>query len=294
MAERIMPGDRLEVRLNSGAWGPNAEHLWSVGVDPAGRATLPNIGPVRLAGMTTTEAEASIARTSIERDVFLTPVVSVTLKQRQKGSIAVMGAVQSPGILEIEGTSISLADAIVRVGGLTNESIGRITVSQSAQPEGRNRVLFAGGHTLGSTRTVSLLETSASELANIMVPQGAFVSVEKARPQEVQVIGVIRNRTVEIPPGRNLRLLDALTLAGGPKYSEWILDKVVVFRRAPGGDETVRIECSIHQAKNNIEENLLLAPNDVVSVEENAVTFAVSTLQSIFAVGASGMRLAAP
>jgi protein involved in polysaccharide export with SLBB domain len=141
---------------------------------------------------------------------------------------------------------------------------------------------------VGDSLRINLATTSAAEVAAIQIPAGATVTVEESPGRSIRVIGVIADREVEVPAGRNVRLLDALALAGGPSYSNWISNRVDIIRRIPGKDETIRIRASIRKAKKDDKQNVLLAPNDIVSVEENLVTFTLSTLG-----GLSGLTNAA-
>ncbi len=281
--DQIQSGDRLKLSVNSGIGGPEAVEEWTVGVDHDGAATIPHVGRIRLAGLTLAEAEQSITEESIGRDVYLTPAVDVQVEERNRNEILVTGAVENPGTLEFPEDRLSLADILVRTGGLTPEATGRITVN-TAQPghDTGDRL-----HTVSRTRTqgttgealtVDLATTPAAELAAIEVPGGAAVNVEAAGERTVQVIGVIGDRPVTVPAGRNLRLLEALALAGGPTYSHWISNRIDVIRRIPEKNETIRIKTSIRKAKKDDRENLLLAPGDIVSVEENLLSFTLSAL----------------
>lgn len=276
----IRHGDRLQLRLNSGAGGEDSEQTWSVGVNELGEATLPNIGRVRLAGLSTSEAEQTIVNESVSRDIYLTPAVDLRLEERQTYSVMVTGAVNAPGPLEFHEPSLTLADVIVRAGGLTSAATGQIIVNQATSTWESGDQLTAVSHTTtpdGSLQ-VDLSTTSAEELAAIRIPPGSTIGIAASRPRTIRVIGVIRNREIEVPPGRNMRLLDALAIAGGPTYSDWVSSRVDIIRRVPGENETVRIRASIRRAKKDNEHNLLLAADDIVSVEENPFTFTLSTL----------------
>jgi polysaccharide biosynthesis/export protein len=52
-------------------------------------------------------------------------------------------------------------------------------------------------------------------------------------------------------------------------------------------EEPVVIECSIRAAKRGGNANLVLAPGDVVSVEETPLTFTVGTIQNFVRFGFS-------
>ncbi len=292
----IRSGDRLQVNLNTGTFIEDSEHIWTVSVDESGQASLPNIGAVKLAGLTQAEAARSIVQTSLQRDVFLTPTVSVSLEDRRKRIIIVTGAVKTPGPVTISGNETGLADVIVRAGGLTAEASGAISVSGVGVTtedvvDGENAIRPVGQSTFRAL-TVSLADTPESDLAQIMIPEGSVVHVEPSPPRPIQVIGVIRNQAIEVPAGKNVRLLDAITLAGGQTYSNWISDRVTIIRREPGGNNTMRIKASIRKATADAKENLLLAPYDIVSVEENALTFTLSTLSGFIGAGMNASNVA--
>lgn len=293
--DRVRDGDQLTVTLNTGTFDENSDLKWDVSVDDVGQAALPHVGPVELAGLTRTEAEKRIVQASMERDVFLTPTVEVRVQDRPARNVYVVGAVQKPGFVAIGEKTATLADVIVRAGGLTPEASGRISVSSTGSdnlPDNAIRSVSASEPTSRVT-SVSLSESSPEQLAGMIVSDGAVVNVEETPLRPIQVLGVIQNQAVEVPAGENVRLLDALTLAGGQTYSNWISDRVTVIRRVPGRSETIRIKASIRGAKANDRENILLAPHDIVSVEENILTFTLSTLGGLFGAGVSAAQIGA-
>ncbi len=278
--QEIRGRDRLEITLNSGIAGADAVQKWRVGVDDEGNATLPHVGRIRLAGLTRAQAEQTIINESIRRDIYLTPAVNLNIEERQRNTIFTTGGIRVPGRLEFPESSLTLADVIVRAGGLTVSATGNITVSRAESTWDSGDQLTTVSQTVaaGDSLNVNLATTSAAELAEIQIPPSATVTVEERPVRSIRVIGVIRDSAIEIPPGRNLRLLDALALAGGPTYSHWISNRVDIIRRVPDRNKTIRIKASIRRAKAHDEANLRLAPNDIVSVEESMATFALSTL----------------
>ncbi|MCA9050292.1 MAG: polysaccharide biosynthesis/export family protein [Planctomycetaceae bacterium] len=293
----IHPGDRLEVSLDPGTLDDKSVLNWKVTVDEFGETSLPNIGPVKLAGLSSAEAEKAIIRTSLERDVFLTPVVDVDVRERRPRRVLVTGAVGTPGAIEIPDDSVSLADILVRAGGLTAEATGTISVNGARSVPDDNaddppaNALRAISSSAVTATTISLESTPESELGEIMVSEGAVVHAVAHSPRPIQVVGVIRNKAIEVAGGQNVRLLDALTEAGGQTYSNWISDKVTIVRQNPDGSGTFRIKASIRKAKADARENILLAPYDIVSVEENVVTFTLSTLSGLFGAAMNASRI---
>jgi len=90
---------------------------------------------------------------------------------------------------------------------------------------------------------------------------------------------------IELPRDRELRLLDALALAGGRNVQ--MADKVWVVRQVPGRPEPVLIEVSVKQAKRDRRSNLRLAAGDVMSVEDTPATFVYDLLKNFFRVGST-------
>jgi len=295
--ETIQAGDRLEVNLNTGTSGEGSDIAWNVSIDESGDTSLPNIGPVRLAGLTRAEAEKAIVQVSQERDVFLTPVVDIAVEKRSDRIVFVSGAVKTPGPIKITNHTSTLADIIVRAGGLSSDASGEISVSNGrqeiAESVAENTILPVGHHDGNSFQAlaVSLSSTSPQQLGHIVVSEGSLVYVEKIAPRPIQVVGVIRNQVVEVPSGQDVHLLDAVTMAGGQTYSNWISDKVTITRHVPDGNGTVRIRGSIRKARADSNENIALAPYDIVTVEENVLTFTLSTLSGLFGAGINAARL---
>lgn len=290
----IQPGDQLSVKLDTGTHAEDSELDWSVSVDETGETSLPNIGAIQLAGLTRSQAEKQIVTASQQRDVFLTPTVEVSVRESEERTVYVRGAVKEPGPIVVRGASVTVADVLARAGGLTSDASGNISVSQGESvSSGIIRAVGSSESAATPAVQVSLANTSPEELARLNVTDGAVVNVEATPPRPIKVVGVIQNQVVEVPSGLNVRLLDALTLAGGQTYSNWISDKVTIIRRVPNRDETIRIKASIRRAKNDDAENLLLAPYDIVSVEENLVTFTLSTLSGLFGAGVSAAQIGA-
>lgn len=295
-ADTILPGDHLQVSLDPGTLEEDSQLVWNVSVDDSGETSLPNIGRMQLAGLTRTQAENAIVRTSLERDVFLTPTVDVAVADRREQVILVTGAVGKPGPLKVQADELSLADVVVRAGGLTGSASGVISVNAAAKrvqpPTGVANAIQPVASTSVQAMTVSLESTPADEIGQLMIPAGAVVHVEPNPPRPIKVTGVIRNQAVDVPAGQNVRLLDALALAGGPSYSNWISDRVTVIRTDPATNQTIRISASVREARRNRKENILLAPHDIVNVEENIVTFTLSTLGGLLGAGVSASQIA--
>ncbi|WP_033171291.1 polysaccharide biosynthesis/export family protein [Selenomonas sp. ND2010] len=92
-------------------------------IGPDGRAAIPYIGNVKLAGLTLNEAKALIQ--SKLSEYIRIPSMSVSVKTYGKRKIYVMGEVAKPGIQELDIDSLNAYAAITSAGGFTKR--GRST-----------------------------------------------------------------------------------------------------------------------------------------------------------------------
>jgi len=133
---------------------------------------------------------------------------------------------------------------------------------------------------------VNLVEASKEGRHTPELQDGDVVYVAKRSPKPIYVQGLVRKPgEFPLPVSQELRLLDALALAGG--CSNPAADNVLVIRQAPGRQEPVRIALTIEGAKSG-PDNLLLAAGDTVMVEQTAATVVVDAVQTFFRFGFSG------
>jgi protein involved in polysaccharide export with SLBB domain len=106
--------DTVEIRVF------REEELTTMGqLSPDGTITVPLIGAVKIAGLTTDRAAAAI--TAKLKDGFLVnPQVSVTIEARVRRSITVLGQVQNAGVFELPpNRKLTVVEAIGMAGGAT-------------------------------------------------------------------------------------------------------------------------------------------------------------------------------
>ncbi len=261
---------------------------------------MPLVGNVSLAGQNLQSAQALIRDASIQRGVFRSPSVTLTLDQRRTQRITVVGGVNEPGGYDLPAAESDLMAALIAAGGLAPESDGIVEIrhvnpippATNAPPptmlaQAAHQVTAAGG--LGSRVThVDLASIArAGRPQAIPLHDGDIVSVGKRDVKYVHVIGLVnRPNRFEIPPGETIRLLDSVALAGG--LTTTVANKVLVTRQGPDSRQPVVIELSLRKAKRDPQENLVLAEGDVVSIEETAITFALGTLRQVIRVGVNG------
>ena len=108
---KLRIGSRVTIRLRG---IPDPEQ-YDDEVDDLGEVTLPLIGAVKVAGLTTSEAERFIERTYVEREFY--PRINVIVTA-EKDEYFVQGQVARPGKYVL-ATDLSLLQAIAEAGGFT-------------------------------------------------------------------------------------------------------------------------------------------------------------------------------
>jgi len=302
----IDKGDVLQVQIAAGLSEKDIVTI-TVRVRDDGQAELPNIGPVPVSGMDMASAEAAISSACIQRQLYRSPNVTVTMKQQRTNKITVVGAVKEPGVKSIPRGSSDLLAALVAAGGLADDAGTNVEIrnprktpaDESAAPPiaagpSENGV-DAVGFTVPTSPTSSRMESIKVDLISATkagtggynVLDGAVVMVEKRDPEPVHIRGLVRSpNRYEFPIGQDLHLLEAIALAGDVSNS--MANKVYVIRKKPTSNETAIVQVNISDAKKNATHNLLLSPGDVVSVEQTPGTIFMDALRMVnFGVGAT-------
>jgi polysaccharide export outer membrane protein len=272
-----------------------------------GSANVPLIGPVPVAGLTLDSAERAIAAAAVQRDVYRSPHVTVTMDAQRKNRIIIVGAVQKPGVYEIPRGNSTLLAAIMEAGGLSEEASPEVAIRRPALTDSppdpfRGETLrlagSGGGVVLASydenpaeqaqTVQVNLVSATTEGKGGYYLDDGDVVHVKKRPKRAFRVMGLVNAPgEIELPPDKDVYLLDALALAGERKMQA--ADSVLVIRRVEGQKDPIKIAISVNEAQNNGASNLRIQEDDVVVVRETPITMAFETLKTFFrfSVGSS-------
>jgi len=292
-SDRISRGDVLEVAISAGLSNDDTLEI-SARVDDRGIIRLPDIGEIPIAGLELTAAEAAISDACIREEQYRSPYVTVTMKQRKLHYVTVMGAVKHPDEYAIPAEACTLLAALVAADGLSEDAGTYVEVrapgaaSQDVLQAAGN--IVPAGHTVVAMKQglqayrVDLASLHEQESASRPIPDRSVVMVEKRDPAPVQVIGLVRRQgQLEYPVGRDLRLLDAVSQAGG--LTSGFADKILIIRQLADDDNPAVIKVSYNKAKSSSSSNLRLAPGDVVSVEYTPATVLWDTVRNFVNFG---------
>ena len=301
-SDSIDRGDVIEVSISAGLDEDDTITL-PVRINDEGIANLPELGPIRLAGMEMEAAEAAIVAMCIENKLYVRPNVTVTMKRQRMNRVMVVGAVKSPDVYELPRGRSDLLAAIVAAGGLEKDAGTKVEIRNPRRPGGRSTPIASGlqpgidtvghssgdlsGTTLASTDPdiipvidadgkmesykVDLVSATKAGKGGYIIEDGGVISIEKRDPEPLHVLGLVRKPDrYDFPIAEELRVTDAIALAGGTSMP--VADKVFIVRRVPKSNETAVIQVSLREAKRNAQANMSLEPGDVVSVENTPTT----------------------
>ena len=190
--------------------------------------------------------------------------------------------------------------AISAAGGLTEDAGSEVEVMRQPAPtrfaqqepvEGEDGVVRQVSHTALPTGLTPQVATRGAGAEPIMLrinlAQAAtgesslgrqlgdrdVVMVLPRKKRVIHVAGLVKKPDqFELPHDQDVRVLDAIAMAGG--RSSTIADKVFVVRQQGVETEPAVIELSVSKAKQSGKENLILMAGDLVSVESTVATTA--------------------
>ena len=295
----IAKGDVVNVEI---AASVSAKDIfsYSVRVRDDGHADLPLIGPVRMAGLSLADADATLTQVCVSRNLYRAPKVNVTIRKRKTNRILVVGGVKDPGVKEIPVAESDLLSILFHAGGLADDAGANIEIRNVlSREETMNEAIAADGTRGGITQTgysssnfvprsvkIDLVSAAQSGANDYFVGDRGVVVVEKTEPKAVTVTGLVRKPgRVEFPKGEDLRLLDAISLSG--YTSSQVANKVYIIRQPTPEAKSIVIEANLAKASHDPQHNVRLAHGDIVKVEHTFATMLMEAAQLI-RVGVSG------
>jgi len=210
----IGPGDEVEVTVYG---APDLSVHTRVSAE--GNISMPLIDYVRIAGLSSSEAQAAIDAKLRQNNILNDPQVAVYVKEYTSSGISVAGEVTKPGVYSALGPH-RLFDILQTAGGLSEKASGSVTISHRGNEQ--NPV------------TVELSKNPAEMVrSNVELHPGDTVFVAKAAM--VYVIGEVTK-----PGGYILNSTGAVTVlqlvaaAGGPTHAAAV-GGTRMLRRTPNG-----------------------------------------------------------
>jgi polysaccharide biosynthesis/export protein len=222
-----------------------------VRVTQEGMITLPLLGDIAVAGLTTSALEQALRQ---RYDEYLyNPQVGVQVKEYQSQRISVVGAVRSAGVFQLTGPK-TLVDLLAMAGGI-NERAGKQVHIYRQRGEGRE------------TYVVDLLALASSPgLVNMPVQPGDVIDVLEAGTFFVD--GAV-GKPGAYPISRPYTLTQALAVAGGVNTDLSDESNTAIFRRR-NSVEADRISVNLKEIMAGRASDPQIEPDDVIIMPINS------------------------
>jgi polysaccharide export outer membrane protein len=248
----IGTGDELQVKVYG---APDLSVLTRVASD--GTISLPLVGYVPVAGLTSDQAQEEISNRLRDRHIVKDPQVFVFVKEYTNSEISVVGEVVKPGVFSALGPH-RLLDVLEEAGGPTEKASNSISVSHR-----------------GSDQVTTLrLSNDAAEMArnNIELQPGDTVLVPKAGI--VYVLGeVYKPGGYALNSTGGITVLQVVSAAGGPTRLASISGTKMV-RRTPTGLKEVPVP--LKELLNAKVDDMRVQPGDILYIPSSRMKSALS------------------
>jgi polysaccharide export outer membrane protein len=242
----IGPGDLIEFRVFGAP-----DMTQDLRINGAGEAMVPLVGPVKIAGLTTVQAQDLIAARLKDGGFVRNPHVSLFTKEYAMQGITVLGEVTKPGVYPMLGQR-RLYDLISLAGGMTQRAGKTVTISRRAQPD--------------KPITLQLnSDPSKSMEQNVEILPGDTVVVSRAGV--VYVVGsVAKPSGFTMENNDHLTVLEAIALAGGTS-PDAALNSAKIIRKSDTGMQ--EIHTPLKPILTAQAQDVALKPGDILFVPDS-------------------------
>lgn len=251
-------------------------------IDPGGYLSLPQIGQVKAAGLTAQQLQDAL----IERmkKMVLHPEVSITIVEYGSQPVSVIGAVNQPGIHQLQGHR-TLSEVLSMAGGTRQDAGSVINITREAQwgpiPLPNATKDPSGFYTTAQIRITDLFGAN-NPAENIVIDPHDVIAVPVA--ENVSVIGDVQKPgAFPLNTKASITVLEGLALAGGPGPQPK-LDEAKILRVVPGRTDRIEIPVQLKKIQQGKAEDIALRPNDILLVPtSNGKKAGIAVAQAVLA-----------
>lgn len=247
----IGPQDLLEIKVFE-----LPELNQTVRVSEDGSITLPLLGNVQVGGLTKDGVEEKL-KMLLEARWLKSAQVSVFIREYQSRRVAVIGAVEKPGMYELIGR-LTLLQVISQAGGFKENAANEIYVLR----EGKD----------GTTASIAIdleeLLLNGNQKLNIPLMPGDVINVPVDRLMNVYVFGQVRNPgAIQVKMSKKITLLQAIAAAGG--LTEGASKRGVTIKRLLKDGREQKIKVNLNDIIKGKKPDIVLQEGDVIYVPES-------------------------
>jgi polysaccharide export outer membrane protein len=249
----IGPGDEVEITVYG---APDLSEHTRVSAD--GNISMPLIDYVRIAGLSSSEAEGAIEAKLHQNNVLNDPRVSVYVKEYTSSGISVAGEVTRPGVYSALGPH-RLLDILQTAGGPNDKAANKVVISHRNQKDAT---------TLSLSKDPAEMAASNVDLQpgdTVVVPRAGIVYIlgEVTRPG-----GYVLNST------GGITVLQVIAVAGGPTHVA-SAGKTRLLRRIGNGfqEQQIDVKKLLRGKAPDVsvrDEDILFIPSSAIKTTLNA------------------------
>lgn len=261
-AYKIGPHDRLQITV----WDhPELNDPGSEKIDPTlagktvqddGTLYYPYVGNIPVAGKTVAEVRESL--TEGLSKYFKKVKLDVRVLSFQSHRAAVVGQVKTPGVQSMNETPMTIAEAISRAGGVTEEA-------------DTTNVTLARDGKLYKIDVLKLYEKGGAD-QNLLLKDGDVLNIPDRRDNKVFMMGEVgRQQALQIGNGQRMTLAQALAEAYGVDFNSSRPEEIYVIRTGELKPEIFQLNAESPDAL-ILADQFLLQGHDTVFVGTAGVT----------------------
>jgi len=237
--DKLGPGDSIKIQVHQ-----SPDLTLETHIRENGNITYMMLGSVHLAGSSLSDAEKTLAAAFVAGGFFQKPQVIVTLVEKRKKYVSVLGSVARPGQYALDYVDSRLSDVLSAAGGVG--------------PTGADEVIVSGlrdGKPWRLSVNLPAVYRDGKSESNVTLMEGDIVYIDRA--PVVYVYGEAQR------PGAfrldiDMTVTQALVLAGGPTPRG--TERGILLRRATNAGKIV---------ESSVDGSTKLQPNDVIFVRES-------------------------
>ena len=264
----IGAGDVLTVSV------PDVEEIKDRKVRVAANGTieLPLIGVITAGGLTEDGLERELD-SKLQKYMF-NPQASVFVDEYRNREVAVVGAVNKPGLLVLTSPAETILDVLTQAGGVAPTAADELVLIpgdernvQTAMLSGVSASEAAGATAMANSAhavSISLRSTSltgSGQYMSLPVRPGDVLVVPGGG--QVMVVGWVHHPG-HFDVGSGLTVLGAIGEAGGPMYAADTKDITLIRSEKDGSKSTLGV--NLEQVSHGAQPDIAVKANDVIDV----------------------------
>jgi polysaccharide biosynthesis/export protein len=258
-------------------------------IDMKGNIHLPMAGRVHAAGLTAEQLQSEIEE---RLKKFLNdPNVVVSVSEYRSQPVSVLGAVNTPGVHQLEGHK-TLFEVLSSAGGVRSDAGNTVTITRELKwgpiplPDVKNDP--TGKFSIASVKVKSI-SNGKNPADNIIIKPNDVISISKA--DVVYCIGSVhRPGGFTLGESESLTALQVLALAEGLD-AKAAANKAKILREVPGNMQRAEIAVDLKQLMAGKGSDAPLRANDILFVPNSAAKIAAARAAEAALTVATGLAI---